>query len=86
MFFEEINIATDKRGYPRNIFLFLHKNICCGYSLEAPWQNKYCFVLFYKQEQHRDHCPVAVLALASSSSTMFKYVSLSVSQTARLLG
>ena len=24
-----ITIATDKRGYP-------HKNICCGYSLEAP--------------------------------------------------
>ena len=19
-------------------FLFLHKNICCGYSLEEPWQ------------------------------------------------
>ena len=29
-------IATDKRGYPHNIFLFLHENICCGYSLEAP--------------------------------------------------
>ena len=20
------------------VFLFLHKNICCGYSIEAPWQ------------------------------------------------
>ena len=23
-------------GYPQNISLFLHENICCGYSLEAP--------------------------------------------------
>ena len=32
------HIATDKRGYPHNIFLIspLHENICCGYSLEAP--------------------------------------------------
>ena len=36
----------DKGGYPPvNIFLFLHENICCGYSLEAPqnmflWRNK----------------------------------------------
>ena len=32
-------IAPDKSGYPDNsfFFLFLHKNICCGYSLEAPW-------------------------------------------------
>ena len=30
-------IALDKRGwYQVNIFLFLHENICCGYSLEAP--------------------------------------------------
>ena len=27
-------IATDKREYPHNIFLY--ENICCGYSLEAP--------------------------------------------------
>ena len=27
------------RGVVRKIFyLFLHENICCGYSLEAPWQ------------------------------------------------
>ena len=31
-----LNIATDKRGYPHNNLLFLHENICCGYSLEAP--------------------------------------------------
>ena len=31
-------IATDKRGYPHNIFLFLDEyiHVCCGYSLEAP--------------------------------------------------
>ena len=31
-------------GYFRDFFLFLHKNICCGYSLEATRQgasNKY---------------------------------------------
>ena len=28
-----IKTATDKRGYPHNIFfLFLDENICCGYS------------------------------------------------------
>ena len=29
-------IGLDKSGYQVNIFIFLHKNICCGYSLEAP--------------------------------------------------
>ena len=29
-------IGLDKGGYPVNIFLFLHKNICCRYSLEVP--------------------------------------------------
>ena len=27
-----------KSGYQVNIFLFLHKTICCGYSLEVPHQ------------------------------------------------
>ena len=30
-------------------FLFLHENICCGYSLEAPWQgasNEYHNICF----------------------------------------
>ena len=31
-----IGIAPDRKGYQDNIFLFLHKNICCGHSLEAP--------------------------------------------------
>ena len=26
------------RLYHPLFFLFLHENICCGYSLEAPWQ------------------------------------------------
>ena len=29
-------IATDKTGYPHDIFLISPRNICCGYSLEAP--------------------------------------------------
>ena len=29
-------IALDKRGIHIIFFLFLHENICCGYSLEAP--------------------------------------------------
>ena len=29
-------IAINKRGYQENIFLFLHENICCGYTLEVP--------------------------------------------------
>ena len=33
---EECAIATDKRGIHIIFFLFLHENICCGYSLEVP--------------------------------------------------
>ena len=30
-----VSIALGKIGYPQNcFFLFLHGNICCGYSLE----------------------------------------------------
>ena len=29
-------IGLDKSGYQVNFFLFLHKNIGCGYSLEVP--------------------------------------------------
>ena len=36
------DIATDKAFFfhPKMLisFLFLHENICCGYSLEAPWR------------------------------------------------
>ena len=31
-----LDIATDRRGYPHNIFLISPQKICCGYSLEAP--------------------------------------------------
>ena len=27
---EKMSIAPDKRGYPHNFFLYLHRNICCG--------------------------------------------------------
>ena len=30
------SIGLNKSRYQVNIFLFLHENICCGYSLEAP--------------------------------------------------
>ena len=30
------NIAPNKRGIRKIVFLFLHENICYGYSLEAP--------------------------------------------------
>ena len=29
-------IVLDKRAVPINIFLFLHENLCCEYSLEMP--------------------------------------------------
>ena len=40
--FRENNIALDKLLFFNQkvmiFFLFLHKNICCGYSLEAHWR------------------------------------------------
>ena len=30
-------IGVDKSGYQVNSFLISQENICCGYSLEAPW-------------------------------------------------
>ena len=30
------SIATDKRGYPHNIFSYFSTKTCCGYSLEVP--------------------------------------------------
>ena len=29
------------KGGRKYFFLFLHKNICCGYSLEVPWQGTF---------------------------------------------
>ena len=34
----KLDIGLDKSGYQVIFFLFLHKNVCCGYSLEAPHQ------------------------------------------------
>ena len=33
-----VNIATDKRGYPHNIFLISRRKLMLWYSLEAPQQ------------------------------------------------
>ena len=56
-------IATDKRGIHVIFFLFLHKYICCGYSLEAPprstseypyhifsWRNKKDISIFWMKK------------------------------------
>ena len=55
-------IPADNMGYRLNIFLFLHENICCGYSLEVPqrgtsneypqhicllWRNKKNILFFF---------------------------------------
>ena len=43
-------ITLDKREYQVNIFLYLHKNIGCGYSLEAPHRgasNEYPQPMFF---------------------------------------
>ena len=40
-------IALDKALFHQKVsifFLFLDKNICCGYSLEAPWRGASLFV------------------------------------------
>ena len=29
-------LAPDMRGYKDNTFFIFHKNICCGFPLEAP--------------------------------------------------
>ena len=31
-----VYIGLDKSGYQQTVFVFLHENICCGYSFEAP--------------------------------------------------
>ena len=31
-----LSIAPDKRGIHKILLIFLHENICCGYSLEVP--------------------------------------------------
>ena len=38
----KVNITSDKKGIKIHgfFFLFLHENVCCGYSLEAPLKKK----------------------------------------------
>ena len=57
-FINLMGMAPDKKGYRLNIFLILHENICCGYSLEVHEKHNmrfhakirkivsFCFVLF----------------------------------------
>ena len=35
-YLSSLTIARDKRGIHITFFLYLHENICCGYSLEVP--------------------------------------------------
>ena len=69
------HIATDKRGIHIIFFLFLHKNICCGYSLEVPrrgasneypqhmfsWRNKKDISIFWMKKK-----PVLSLAMSDA--------------------
>ena len=44
------SVATDKSGYHHYIFfLFLNKNIWCGYSLEVPASNEYSQHVFVEK-------------------------------------
>ena len=50
-----IYVPQDKKEYPHIFFLFLHANICCGYSLEVSHRgtsNEYqqCFCKKTKQK------------------------------------
>ena len=39
-------IGLDKRGYQVNIFFFfIHKNICCGYSLKSSHNICFCGII-----------------------------------------
>ena len=42
-FFEILRIAQYKGYFRECFFLFYQENVCCGYSLEAPWQ-QYMFL------------------------------------------
>ena len=50
-----IHVAPDEREYPQILFSVLHKNICCGYSLEVSlypedmvlWRNKKNISFFF---------------------------------------
>ena len=77
-------IATDKRGYPHNIFLFLHENICCGYSITAPRQgasNEYPQHTFSREIIRYQHFSDEKSALSVAMS-----IHLLVKMKVRLLG
>ena len=54
--FQRYNIAPDSRGFLKIFFLFLHQNICNGYSLELPQQgasNEYHNIFVEKEEKNQ---------------------------------
>ena len=63
----------------RQIFLFLHENICCGYSLEAPCQgasNEYPQHIFSWSNIRKIALPKATANMSRliSALTVYKYV------------
>ena len=74
-----LDIATDKRGYPHNIFLILHENICCGCSLEAPQRgasNEYSQHMFSWRNKKGLFVCVEVLRPSQPNGVMSSAVSL----------
>ena len=73
------NITPNKRGYPDNIFsYFCTKNICCGYSLEAPGKgllmsnHNICFLAHIRK--------ISILFCWKKKHLIWKYVILWVFQ------
>ena len=67
-------------------FLFLHENICCGYSLEAPRQgtsNEYHNICFHGEikkisafSEEKNALSVAMGIVASMCTHYYKYLSI----------
>ena len=57
--------------YPYNIFLFLHENICCGYSLAVPQQstsNEYVTYVFIEKKEKKQYFSVEKSTLSEAMS------------------
>ena len=75
------NTTPDKQFSDRNVlvfFLFLHKNICCGYSLEVPRGGT--------SNEYPQHMCLFVLRFYGSVNPMGSCRAQSVYLTTRLLG
>ena len=82
-----MNIATDKRGIHIIFFLFLNKNICCGYSLEAPrrgasneypqhmfsWWNKKDISIFWMKKAPYLLLCVKISEILNNRKTILKF-------------